>query len=288
MKRVVLTGVVCLLVGAAVDRLLVWGAVSQPASTAASTKPTYVLPPNETGQGGNGQASKDRVASSPRHREMVNIKVPGVAKEMQTYVVYPERADKAPVVLCIMEIFGHSDWVKATTDQLAADGFIAIAPDFVSLKDAGTAVNSIPAAEVMADLNAAREYGLKLPSANGKSATVGFCWGGAMSFNYAASQPELNAAVVFYGAAPTDEAVLAKIKAPVAGFYGGNDNRITSAVPATVDRMKKLEKSFVQHTYDGAGHGFMRQQNTEPNAKAAKEAWPLVVKFLKENTEEKK
>jgi carboxymethylenebutenolidase len=281
MKRVVITGVVCLLAGAAVDRLLVWGAVSQPASTTASSKPAYTMPNNETGQGGNGQASKDRIASSPRHSEMVDIKVPGVEKPMKAFVVHPERADKAPVVLCIMEIFGMSDWVKATTDQLAADGFIAIAPDFTSLKDPGAAVNSIPAAEVMADLNAARDYGLKLPSANGKSATVGFCWGGGMSFNYAAHQPDLNAAVVFYGPAPADEAMLAKIKAPVAGFYGGNDNRITSAVPAAADRMKKLEKSFVQHTYEGAGHGFMRQQNTEPNAR-------LVVKFLKENTEPKK
>src|SRR5438045_791492 len=107
------------------------GAVSQPAG--AATKPTYNMPNNEVGQG-NGQASQDRLKCSTRHQETIDIKGPGVEKPMKAFIVHPERADKAPVVICIMEIFGMTDWVKSTTDQLAADGFIAIAPDFNSLK----------------------------------------------------------------------------------------------------------------------------------------------------------
>ena len=154
-----------------------------------------------------------------------------------------------------MEIFGLSDWLRGTCDQLAADGFIAIAPDFISGKgpkgggteeftnrsDVTRLVSGLKAADVMADINAARIYGLKLPSANGKTATVGFCWGGGMSFSYATVQPDLNAAVVFYGTPPAEDQ-LAKIKCPVMGFYGGNDNRISSTVPTTEATMKKLEK----------------------------------------------
>ena len=88
---------------------------------------------------------------------------------------------------------------------------------------------------VVADCNAVREYAMKLPDANGKLATVGFCWGGGMSFAYAVAQPELNAAVVFYGTPPAEDQ-LAKINAPVAGFYGGNDARITATVPAMTAR----------------------------------------------------
>jgi len=288
MKKVFVTAVVCLALGAAADRLLLMAAVSQPAGPAS--KPTYNMPNNEPGQGGMGAASQDRLKSSPRHAEMIDIKVPGQDKAMKAMIVHPERADKAPVVICIMEIFGMSDWVKSTTDQLAADGFIAIAPDFTSLK-AGTvatgqmtATQGITADMVVTECNAVRDYALKLPNCSGKSATIGFCWGGGMSFSYAAAQPELNAAVVFYGSPPTDDA-LAKIKAPVAGFYGGSDSRITATVAGTTATMKKLDKVYEPHVYDGAGHGFMRAQTAGANEKAAKEAWPLVIKFLKANTE---
>jgi len=243
--------------------------------------------------------AKARLEKSPRHGEWVDIKVPSMDKPMKAYVVYPERKDKAPVVVVIMEIYGLSDWIRATCDQLAADGFIAIGPDFVTGKGPNGAgseaftkdtvtrvVSGIPAAEVIADLNATRDYGLKLPSASGKSATVGFCWGGGMSFAYAAAQPDLNAAVVFYGTPPADEK-LALVKAPVLGFYGGNDARVTATVAGTTATMKKLAKDYDPHVMDGAGHGFMRAHaptDLPANSKAAEEAWPQVIKFLTDKT----
>jgi carboxymethylenebutenolidase len=290
MKRVLVTGIVCLVLGAAVDRLLVFAADSQPAAPAS--KPTYDMPNAEPGAGGMGQPSKDRLAYSPRHDEMIDIKVPGIDKPMKAFISHPERADKAPVVIVIMEIFGMTDWVKATTDQLAADGFIAIAPDFTSLKEGNVATGGmgatqgITAADVIKECNAVRDYALKLPNASGKLASIGFCWGGGMSFSYAAAQPELNAAVVFYGTPPAD-GELAKIKAPVAGFYAQNDNRITATVAATTQKMKDAGKSYESHIFEGAGHGFMRAPNSGQapgNEKAAKEAWPLVLKFLRDNT----
>jgi carboxymethylenebutenolidase len=259
------------------------------AADAPTTGPASLPPPEAQ--------SKERLEKSTRHGEWVELKVDGYSKPVRNWIVYPERPDKAPVVIVIMEIFGMSDWVRATTDQLAADGFIAIAPDFLAGKGPNGggsesmapdqvrgAIGQVTDANVVAAVNAAREYGIKLPAANGKSATIGFCWGGGKSFMYAANQPDLNAAVVFYGTPPNDD-LMAKVKAPVAGFYGGNDARITATVGPTTDKMKKLEKTYEPHIYEGAGHGFMRQQTSGPNLKAATSAWPDVVKFLKGNTQ---
>jgi carboxymethylenebutenolidase len=248
-------------------------------------------------EGGLPAGEKDAKAAiekSPRHGEYIDITVPGAKTPLKAYIVYPERKDKAPVVIVIMEIFGLSDWIKGVTDQLAADGFIAIAPDMLSghgPNGGGTdslggrdgvtqAVRGLKADEVTADLNAVREYGMKLPASNGKTATIGFCWGGGQSFSYAANQPELNAAVVYYGTPAKD---LDKVKAPVMGFYGGNDARITATVQPTEEAMKKLGKKYTPHVYDGAGHGFLRQQEGA-NMKATEDAWPATIAFLKENT----
>jgi len=247
----------------------------------------------------DANAAKATLDKSPRHGEWVDIVVPDHKVPLKSYVVYPESKDKAPVVMVIHEIFGESDWVRGVADQLAADGFIAIAPDMLSghgPNGGGTdslggpqavtaKIREVQAAEVMADLNATRDYAMKLPSANGKIATIGFCWGGGQSFAYAAAQPELNAAVVYYGTPPKADD-LAKVKAPVAGFYGGNDNRVTGTVKGTEESMKKLGKPYTPHVYEGAGHGFLRQQDGQDgaNKKAAEQAWPATIAFLKQYT----
>ena len=127
------------------------------------------------------------------------------------------------------------------------------------------------------------DYGRKLPASNGKTGVVGFCWGGTRSFGYAIAQPNLNASVVYYGNVPgssaesVPEAEIAKIKAPVLGFYGGIDARINVTVPPTEAAMKKLGKSYEPHTFEGAGHGFLGNQagSGGANLKAAQGAWPL-------------
>ena len=126
--------------------------------------------------------------------------------------MHPAGNGKAPVVIVIMEIFGLSDWIRGVADQLAAEGFIAVAPDIDvgDGKDGGDtsslstqqeitqAVLQLPAAEITAKLKAAREFGLKDPRSNGKSASVGYCFG-AQSLAFAVAEPGLNAAVVYYG-----------------------------------------------------------------------------------------
>jgi carboxymethylenebutenolidase len=253
-----------------------------------------------------------RLASSPRKGEYVNVMIDG--KPMRTWVVHPAGNGKAPVVIVIMEIFGLSDWIRGVADQLAAEGFIAIAPDIVvgHGKDGGdtlslstqqeitAAVLSIPAAERTLKLRAAREFGLKDPRSNGKSASVGYCFGGAESFALAVAEPGLNAAVVYYGQAPTDAPPAARgtppapydvsdrvanVKAPIIGFYGGlaQDARIGNTVAPTEAKMKALGKTYEPHIFDGAGHGFLRAQtgNDGANMKATEQAWPMTIAWLK-------
>ena len=262
-------------------------------TTFISAEPVSSIPPGET-------QAKAVLDKSPRHGEWVDITVTEGKPPIKSWIVYPERKDKAPVVIVIHEIFGESDWIRSVTDQLAADGFIAIAPDMLSGKGpngGGTdsladrkavtgMVSSLKADEVMANLNAVRAYGIKLPAADGKSATIGFCWGGGMSFAYAAAQPELNAAVVYYGTSPRDAAAYMKITCPVLGCYGKDDARVTATIPPADEAMKKLGKSYVHHEYEGAGHGFLRAQadRNGANLKAAREAWGQTIAFLKEKT----
>jgi carboxymethylenebutenolidase len=263
--------------------------------------PPIDVPWNDAIPAGTPEHAARALKESPRHGEWADIKMSdGTA--LKSWVVYPERSTKSGVVLVIHDIRGMSDIARAVGDQLAQDGFIAIVPDFLSGKGpsgggteslgtgVGQAIQSLTPDDVNARLNAAMEYGKKLPASNGKTGVIGFCWGGARSFGYAAAQPALNAAVVYYGDAPgagdgTVETKLANVKAPVLGLYAGNDARIGATIPATEAAMKKLGKSYEIHTYEGAGHGFMGAQAGAggANLKAAQESWPLVVKFFSQN-----
>lgn len=233
--------------------------------------------------------------TSTRHGEWVDVPVEGSDTKLHCWIVHPERSDKAPVVIVIHEIFGMTDWVRAVTDQLAAEGFVAIAPDLLSGKgpngggtdsfkgdDVRSAIQKLSPDEVDKDLDAVRNYTMGLPNANDRTATIGFCWGGGKSFAYAVHQPKLTAAVVYYGTPP--ESGLDQITAPIMGCYGGDDARVTKSVEPTKRLMSELKKSYAAMIFDGAGHGFLRQQTAKPeNAKAAKGAWEETIKFLKKN-----
>jgi len=239
--------------------------------------------------------AKARLDASPRHHEYVSLKHGD--RTVQAFVVYPEVKTKAPVIVLIHEIFGLSDWAKEMADELAGQGFIVVAPDlltgfgpnnggsdsFPSMDATTKAVSGLDPAVVTADLDAAADYGKKIPAGNGKIATVGFCWGGGKSFAFATHRHDLSAAFVFYGPGPSD---VTTITAPVYGFYAGNDARIGATLPATTDAMKAAGKKFDPVTYDGAGHGFMRAgeaPDASPANKAAREqGFTRLVALIKE------
>jgi carboxymethylenebutenolidase len=239
--------------------------------------------------------AKARLDVSPRHHEYVQLT--HGSRTIDAFVVYPEVKAKAPVVILIHEIFGLTDWAREMADELAAQGFIVVAPDLLSglgpngggsgafpSQDAAVkAVSGLDAVVVNADLDVAADYAKKIPAGNGEIAVIGFCWGGGKSFAFAAHRKDLSAAFVFYGPGPAD---VTTITAPVYGFYAGNDVRVGATVPGTTAAMKAAGKKFDPVTYDGAGHGFMRvgedPSNTAPDNKTAREqALTRLVRLLK-------
>jgi len=240
--------------------------------------------------------AKARIEKSQRHLEWAKVK--NGNREVNCFVAYPEVKDKATAVIVIHEIFGLSDWIRGVADQLAAEGFIAVAPDLISglgpngggtdsvasRDDVVKLVRQLGPVEAAARLGVVRSWVGTIPAANGKIATIGFCWGGGQSFGAATMTPPLQGAVVFYGSAP-DSAHIGGVQAPVLGHYGGDDARITATVEGTRATLAALHRFYEPHVYTGAGHGFLRQQQTPDgaNLKAAQEAWPKTIDFLRKN-----
>ena len=237
---------------------------------------------------------RDRLNSSPRHADWVDIKVSD-SRTIKAFVVYPERKDKAPVVIVISEIFGLTDWVRSLCDELAENGVIAIAPDlhggqkFEDLDGARKATTALPKEQVRADLNATADYALtKIPAANGTLADCGFCWGGGWAFEFAHSNPKVKAAYSFYGVAVDNAEDAKKVACPVYGFYAENDERVNATISKAEELMKASGKKYEPVIYKGAGHGFMRSgepnnpQKRDADAKARDEAWTRWKKLLKE------
>lgn len=244
------------------------------------------------------ESPAERLENSPRHLEWV--KVSNGDRQVNCFLAYPEVADKAHAVIVIHEIFGLTDWVRGVADQLAEAGYIAIAPDLLSGMgpDGGgseafgsgdrvrRAIAGLPADQVTADLNAVAEYVSKLPAADGTVSVCGFCWGGSQTFRCATNNKNLKAAFVFYGTGPNSAEDIARIDCPVYGFYGGNDNRVGATIPRSKELMEAAGKTYQPVTYDGAGHGFMRQGESpdgrEADVSARNEAWQRWKQLLSE------
>ena len=225
--------------------------------------------------------AKPRLNNSPRHGEWVEYQ--SGERTLKAFVVYPEKKEKAPVVLVIHEIFGLTDWVRGVCDQLAENGVIAIAPDllsgqtFADVDGARKAISALPKEQVIADLNATADYAAKIPSANGTLAECGFCWGGGWSFAYAGLNTKLKAAYSFYGTTEDKPALIANVACPIYGFYGEKDERVNATISKGEELMKAAGKRYEPVIYKGAGHGFMRDgespEGTPENKKARDDAW---------------
>lgn len=238
----------------------------------------------------------DRLEKSPRHAEWVDLKTGD--RSVHAFVVYPEVKGKAMVVVVIHENRGLNDWARGVADRLAENGYIAIAPDLLTgaapgggnTKDFPTqnaateAIGKLPAAQVLADLNACADYGKALPAASGRLAVTGFCWGGGKAWALAVARPDLALANVFYGSPPADAAAYAAIACPVLGYYGGNDARINATLEKSTAAMKAAGKDYQPVTYEGAGHAFMRAGEeadaTPANRQAMTAAWARLLAAL--------
>lgn len=226
-----------------------------------------------------------KLSDSPRHQEWVTLEVNG--RTLHSFVVYPESSKNTPAVIVIHENRGLNDWARSFADELAAKGYLVIAPDLLSNAVLGIerttdfpntdaardALYKLDPDKITADLNAVYAYIKKAPSSNGKVSVVGFCWGGSQSFRYATNNPNLEKAFVFYGTAPENADDLKKIKIPVYGFYGGNDNRVNATIEKTQAVMKEAGLTYEYEIYDGAGHAFMRSGAASDGDEANKKAY---------------
>jgi carboxymethylenebutenolidase len=239
----------------------------------------------------------ERLQTSPRHYEFVEIESLG-GRKVKTWVVYPQVDHPATVVLLIHENRGLTDWVRSLADEMAEAGYVAVAPDLLSGAGPGgggtaeigsedkaiKAVHGLKKEQITADLDAVFKYAQGMSAGNKIVAVGGFCWGGGQTFEYAAHNPDIAAAFVFYGK-PDKDIAYKNIKAPVYGFYGGSDFRISGEVPDVEKKMKALNKKYEPVIYKGAQHAFMRQGELtddakDPNRKARDEAWERWKKLL--------
>jgi carboxymethylenebutenolidase len=202
------------------------------------------------------------------------------------YLAYPERPTPAPAVIVIHEIFGMSDFVRQTTEQLAKDGFVAIAPDLLSRRggtpaspdSARRVIGTLSADTITLDLNATQDYLKTVKAARaGALGVIGFCWGGGQSFRYATNNPGLRAFVVCYGPG-ADAAAIGRIKAKGLGVYAENDARINAGLEAVAAAVRQAGVDYRYTVYPGVGHGFLRSRD---KPEVADSAWGAVVKFFR-------
>jgi carboxymethylenebutenolidase len=277
-----------------------------PNATQAS-QGNLALPPS-------ANAAKARLESSPRHGEWVKIAwQPGSSDSLMAWIVYPSTSSaKTPVVVVVHEIFGLSTWIRGVADQVAADGYIAIAPDLLSRVRGGPStvelsgdsarrlIVNVSSTERNRGITAAAQYAMSQPAAAQKYAVIGYCWGGSTVWGYAVNGglPGYSGGVAYYGLPYMNGAVpngdsLARITKPVLLLSGSVDTRIGTAMPAVDSAMKALGKSYVGINYPGAIHGFLRAQDDpkqvrdvaeeQANLAATKDAWPRTLAFLRSN-----
>ena len=286
--------------------------------SAADIAGTPLTPSSQQGLAGfppSNNTAAARLKDSPRHAEWVKVPwEPGSSDSLMAYIVYPKTSNaKTPVVVVVHEIFGLATWVRGVADQVAADGFIAIAPDLNSRVRGGPSTEELSgdsARKIISGVNAAdrnkgiaavAKYAMSQPSAAQKYGVIGFCWGGQTVFMHAVNggAPGYGGGVAFYGAfpynvegAPSPDSI-AKIKTPVMLLNGSKDARIAAAMPALDAAMKSAGKKYSAMNYDGAVHGFVRAQDDpkatrDPaeeaaNVAALKDAWPRMLEFMRTN-----
>ncbi len=234
-----------------------------------------------------------QVESEAASVESTAVKYPGEGVTLEGYLSRPQGTGPYPAVLVLHENRGLNDHIRDVARRLASQDYVALAVDMLS-RQGGTGSLADPDAaraafrnvsddDVVRDLNSAYNY---LQShamvRQGRTGVIGFCWGGQRCFLYATANPNLKAAVVFYGATP-EEAALANIQAPVLANYGETDQRITSRVPETEVAMRRLGKSYDFKIYPGAGHAFFDDTSDRYDEAAAADAWNRTLAFFKNN-----
>jgi carboxymethylenebutenolidase len=216
----------------------------------------------------------------------------GATGEVQGYLARPVDASAAlPGVVVIHENRGLNPHIEDVARRMALEGFIALAPDFLS-PQGGTPEDEDQAREMISQLEpaqtlqnavAAVDFLETHEATSGEVGVVGFCWGGALANQLAVNVPDLGAAVPFYGRQPTSEEA-ARIEAPLLLHYAGLDERINAGIPGYEQALKEAGVDYTIHMYEGANHAFHNDTNAARyDQEAAELAWSRTIEFLKQH-----
>lgn len=218
-----------------------------------------------------------------------NITYTGVDGEMKAVLAKPKSKKKLGAVVVIHENRGLNPHIIDVTKRMAAEGFLALGIDALSPLG-GTPTDEDKGRELIGKLDPDKNlqnylkglaYLRKHKDGNGKTACVGFCWGGGMANKLAVNDPQLQVAVAYYGAQPKAEDV-PKIKASVMLHYGGLDERINAGIPAYEQALKANHIDYQLFIYDGINHAFNNDTSpTRYNEVAAKLAWKRTIDLFK-------
>lgn len=228
------------------------------------------------------------VAEDDARLEAARVAFPGVKGAMQGYLARPKDRGKLPGVVVVHENRGLNSHIEDVTRRLALAGFLALAPDALSLvggtppdqEQAIGMIKSLNMDETVRNFASAAAYLKTHPQSTGKVGVVGFCWGGAVANLLAVSSADIIAAVPYYGKPPQPRDV-AKIKASLLLHYAGNDERINQEIPAFKAALSKNHIDFQMYMYEGAEHAFNNDTNSERyNKEAAELAWSRTIEFL--------
>jgi carboxymethylenebutenolidase len=228
-----------------------------------------------------GYANAETVSEQDGDLILEDISYPGDDCTMKGYLARPKGRGKFGSVVVIHENRGLNPHIKDIARRVAKAGFIALAPDALS-PFGGTPANTDEARGMFSKIDASKnlnnflnalDYLKSRKESNGKTACVGFCWGGRMTNLLAVNSASLNAAVAYYGGQP-DVADVPKIKAKLMLHYAGMDERVNAGIPAYEAALKASGKDFQLFIYDGVQHAFNNDTGGERyNADAAKLAW---------------
>ena len=232
------------------------------------------------------------------------VKIPVSNGEMVAYRAQPAKGSNFPVILVVSEIFGVHEHIADICRRLAKLGYLAIAPELFARQGdprkitsvqtiVETIISKVPDAQVMSDLDACEAWAKTHGGDTSRLAITGFCWGGRITWLYAAHNPRLKAGVAWYGRVeglenaltpkhPLDQA--AQLKAPVLGLYGGKDQGIPlEDVEGMRAAIKKAGGKSEIHVYPDAPHAFLADYRPSYRKDAAEDGWKRMQAWLKKN-----
>ncbi|MBP2235521.1 carboxymethylenebutenolidase [Sinorhizobium kostiense] len=236
-------------------------------------------------------ARAEVIAASDERIKGEDITYPGADGEMKGYLVRPANASgKLPAVIVIHENRGLNPHIRDVARRVAIEGFVALAPDFLS-PDGGTPSDEDKAREMISALDAEETNANAVATvaflkgheeSTGNIGAIGFCWGGGLVNRLAVNSPDLRAGVAYYGSQPKPEDV-PKIQASMLLHYAGLDERINAGIEAYKQALAKAGKDFTIHVYEGVNHAFNNDTSAARYDEAAADlAWERTVAFLRE------